>query len=82
MFFLYCSCIFSENKCSVLVYLLELCLLHAVQGELSVVMGCEELDTWYSVLLSLFCQVYLFSPFFCDGIINIFEIRLFKAPLE
>lgn len=46
MVLLYCSCIFSENKYPVLVYLLQLCLLCAVQDELSVVLGCEALDTW------------------------------------
>lgn len=46
MFLLYCSCVVSENKYPVLVCLLELCLLCAVQNELSLVMGCEALDTW------------------------------------
>lgn len=44
MVLLYCSCIVSENN-PVLVYLLQLCLLCAVQDELSVVLGCEALDT-------------------------------------
>lgn len=82
MVLLYCSFIVSENKYLVLVYLPELCLLCAVQGELSVVMGSEALDTRYSVLLPLFCQVYLFLPSFFDGIINIFEITVFKVPLQ
>lgn len=79
---LYCSLIVSENKYPVLLYLLELCLLCAVQDELSLVMGCEALDTWYSILLPLFCQVYLCSPSCCDGMPNTFEIRVFKVPLQ
>lgn len=78
MFLLHCSRTVCENEYPVLLYLLELCLLHADLILHSLVMGCEALDTWYSILLPLFCLVYLFSPSFCDGILNVFEVRIFN----
>lgn len=63
MFLLYSSCSVRENKYPVLVYLLVLHILHAMQDELSLVMGYDAVDTWYSILLSFFCQLYLFFSF-------------------